>query len=69
MKVDTGRLGAGRRAGVEPVSTELTQYDRLQGAVARLLLDHEALHANQTSTAMALEDLGKQLHESHDNIT
>ena len=64
MEVDAGGLGAGRRAGVEMGSTDLTQYDRLQGAVARLMLDHEAMHATQTSTALALEDLGKQLHES-----
>ena len=64
MEIDTGGLGAGRRAGAETGSTDLTQYDRLQGAVARLMLDQEAMHASQTSTAMALEDLGKQLHES-----
>ena len=45
MKVDIGGLGAGRRAGVEIKSTDLTQYDRLPGAVARLMLDHEAMHA------------------------
>ena len=72
MEVDTGGLGAGRRGGTDTGSTELTQYDRLLGAVTRLMVDHEAMHEAQKLTAMALEDLGKQLHESqrhyHTNI-
>ena len=61
MEIDTGGLGSGRRGGIETGGTELAQYDRLKGAVARLMLDQEAVPAAQTSTAMALEDLGKQL--------
>ena len=64
MEVDPGGLGAGRRGGIDTGSSELTQYDRLQGAVSRLMLDHKAMHAAQTLTAMAPEALWKQLHES-----
>ena len=45
-------------------NTDITQYDRLNGAVSRLMLDHEAMHAAQASTVTELEDLEKQLHES-----
>ena len=45
-------------------NTDLTQYDRLQGAVSRLMLDHEAMNPAQESNVTALEDLVKQLHES-----
>ena len=45
-------------------STELTQYDKLHGVVSKLMMEHEGLHKTQISTTLALEDLGKQLHES-----
>ena len=64
MEIDIGGLGARQSGGIETGGTELTQYDKLQGAVACPMLDQEAMHAAQTSTAMVLEDLGKQLHES-----
>ena len=59
MDIDTGGLGAGRRGMTDMGNTDLTQYDRLQGAVSRLMLDHEAMHAAQASTVMALENLRK----------
>ena len=49
--------------GIETGGSELTQYDRLQVAVVRLMLDQDAMNAAQTLTAMVLEDLRKQLHE------
>ena len=63
MEIDTGGLGASRRSEqIKP--SEITQYDKLNSVISRLLMDHEALHISQISTTMALEDLGKQLHES-----
>ena len=55
---------AGRRTGLDTGRTELTQYHKRKGAVARLMMDQEAMHAAPTLTAMTLEDMGKQLHES-----
>ena len=45
-------------------STELTQYDKLHGVVSKLMMEHEGLNKTQISTTLALEDIGKQLHES-----
>ena len=63
MEIDTGGLGAIRRNSTKDTG-EITQYDKLNSVISRLLMDHEALHTTQISTTMALEDLGKQMHES-----
>ena len=63
MEIDTGGLGASRRNTTKDTG-EITQYDKLNSVISRLLMDHEALHTTQISATMALEDLGKQMHES-----
>ena len=64
MEIDTGGLGASRGRGPDKGSTDLTQYDKLHGVVSKLIMEHEGLHRTQISTTLALEDLGKPLHES-----
>ena len=64
MEIDTGGLRRRGRAGTETGGTKLTQYVKLQGAEARLVMDQEAMHAAKTSKAIVFEDLEKHLHES-----
>ena len=62
-EIDTGGLGASRRNTTQDTG-EITRYDKLNSVISRLLMDHEALLTTQISTTIALEDLGKQMHES-----
>ena len=63
MEVDTGGMGAGR-CNMNRDAGESTQHDRLNCVISKLLMDHEALHATQTSATMTIEDIGIQLNES-----
>ena len=63
IKISTGGLGASRRSD-QTTPGKITQYDKLNSVISRLLMDHEARHTSQISTRMTLKDLGKQMHES-----
>ena len=64
MEIYTGGLGASRGRGPDKGFTNFTQYDKRHGVFSKLMMEHEGLHRTQISTTLALEDLGKQLHES-----